>query len=102
MSNAALFVEAVDTLTALIRAAFGWLIFFAVTGSILALAAIACGAWAVDTAWGWLWGRVRAADGVDAPSEPEQPPRPPDGRTGRRTPTWAHTQPLDHEWDEAA
>lgn len=100
MSNAALFVEAVDTLITLIQAAVGWLIFLAVTGAILALAAVACGAWAVDTAWGRLWGRVRGSDGVEAPSEPEQPPRPPDGRTGRRTPSWAHTQPLDY--DEAA
>jgi len=96
MSTAALFVEAVDTLITLMHAAFGWLIFLAVTASMLALAAIACGAWAVDLAWGWLYRRVRGAD-TEAIPEPE-----PQRRVRRRVPSWAHTQPLDHEWDEAA
>lgn len=102
MSTAALFVEAVDTLIALISAAFGWLIFLAVTAAILALAAVACGAWAVNTAWGALYGRWRGADGPEVESEPQSSPDPSDARTGRRVPKWAHTQPINHEWDEAA
>ena len=97
MSTAALFVEAVDTLITLIRAAFGWLIFLAVTASMLALAAIACGAWAVDLAWGWLYRLARGRDAAEATPEPE-----PQRRARRRVPSWANTQPLDHEWDEAA
>lgn len=96
MSTAALFVEAVDTLIVLIRAAVGWLIFFAVVASILALAAVACGAWAVDLAWGWLYRWARGTD--PAETAPELAPR---GRTRRRVPSWAHTQPLD-DYEEAA
>jgi len=92
-----LFVEAVDTLITLIQAAFGWLIFFAVVASILALAAVACGAWAVDLAWGWLYRRARGVDEDDALPEPDM-----QQRTRRRVPSWAHTQPLDHDLEEAA
>lgn len=102
MSTATLLVEAVDTAIALGRAVIGWLIFLAVTASILALAAVACGAWAVNTAWGALYGRWRGAEGPEVESEPQPSAKPTDGRTGRRVPKWAHTQPINHEWDEAA
>lgn len=89
--------EAATTLVTLTNALIGWIIFLAVTASILALAAIACGAWAVDAAWGWLYARIRPAhDDAETP-EPGQAPRTPERRTGRHVPSWAHTQPLDYE-----
>lgn len=89
--------EAATTFTTLIDALIGWITFLAVTASILALAAIACGAWAVDLAWGWLYARARPARDAAETPEPEQPPRAPERRTRRRVPSWAHTQPLDYE-----
>jgi hypothetical protein len=97
MSTAALFVEAVDTLIVLIHAAFGWLIFLAVTASMLALAAVACGAWAVDLAWGRLYRLARGRDAAEATPEPN-----PQRRARRRVPSWAQTQPLDDDFEEAA
>lgn len=101
MSTAALFVEAVDTAVVLAKALVGWLIFIAVTASILAIAAIACGAWAVDLAWGRLWRRWRSAAVSEAPEPPPSPKRS-HARTAPRTPSWAHTQPLDDDFEEAA
>lgn len=48
VSNAHLFGEAVDTAIVLAKAFIGWLIFLAVVATMLVLAAIATGAWAVD------------------------------------------------------
>ena len=48
MSNAQLFLEAVDTMLTLGRALIGWLIFLATVATILVLAAIATGAWGVN------------------------------------------------------
>ena len=94
MSNAALFVEAVDTAITLGRAFVGWLIFFAVVATILTLAAIATGAWAVDAARGRLNGHRRTAHTPEAPREPREAHNAPQGP---RTPSWAHTQPDDCE-----
>ena len=102
MSNAALFVEAVDTAVRLGWAFLGWLIFLSTVAAILLLAAIATSAWAVDAAWEWLRGRLWGAHGPDEETEPDEAPEPPQRRTERRVPKWAHTQPIEHEWDEAA
>lgn len=63
MSNAELFIEAVDTAIQLGYALAGWVIFFAAVASILVLAAIATGAWTVRLAWraagGPSWARSR-------------------------------------------
>ena len=51
MSNADLFVEAIDTAVRLGWALFGWLIFLPAVGSMLILTAIPTGAYGVRTAW---------------------------------------------------
>lgn len=66
MSNAELFIEAVDTAIQLGYALAGWVIFFATVASILVLAAIATGAWTVRLVWrtatgpAWARGRTQA------------------------------------------
>lgn len=51
MSNADLFVEAIDTAVRLGWALAGWLIFLAAVGSILVLSAIATGAYGARAVW---------------------------------------------------
>ncbi|NUS58799.1 MAG: hypothetical protein HOV66_28690 [Streptomycetaceae bacterium] len=51
MSNADLFIEAIDTAIHLGYALAGWMIFFAVVGAILVLAAIATGTYGMRAAW---------------------------------------------------
>ena len=92
--------ETIDTAITLAWALAGWVIFLATVAAILTLAAIACGAWGVRAVW-------RRCAPVSRPQSPScdsrattAPPGPARGRTARRTPSWAHTQPLDY--DEAA
>jgi hypothetical protein len=63
VSNADLFVEALDTAIRIGWALAGWVIFFGVVASILALAAIATGATAIRATWrrtaGPTWARSR-------------------------------------------
>lgn len=100
--TAALFVEAVDTALALADTVWQWLIVLSTVAAILLLAACAGCAWAVDAAWEWLYGLWRRSRGSREESEPDETPGPPQRRTARRVPKWAHTQPIEHEWDEAA
>lgn len=51
MSNADLFVEAIDTAIHLGWALLGWIIFLAAVGSILVLSAIATGAYGARAVW---------------------------------------------------
>ncbi|MFF7452141.1 MULTISPECIES: hypothetical protein [unclassified Streptomyces] len=66
MSNADLLTEALDTAIHLGWALAGWVIFLGVVTSILILAAIATGTWAVRLAWRhtaaptWARSRTRA------------------------------------------
>lgn len=111
MSTAHLFVEAVDTAIVLAKAVIGWLIFLAVVGSILILAAIATGATAVRAVWRAVrarWRRGRGCAPAGAPHtasgdsrDAEAPSSPSRGRT-RLRPSWADKQTHDNEWDEAA
>lgn len=94
MSTADLFVEAVDAAIRLGWALAGWLVFLATVAAILLLAAIATGAWAVDTVLDRLCGRREASDAPEAEPEPDDGPKPPHGR---RRPTWAHEQPTTYE-----
>ena len=89
--------EAIDTALTIGYALAGWVIFGATVAAILALAAIACGAWGVRALW-------RRCAPVSRPQEPPgessaatPPPGPAQSRTARRTPSWAHNQPLDYE-----
>jgi hypothetical protein len=101
VSTASLFVEAVDTLCTLLRAATVWVILCSIAAALglytIAVAVVAtirglwrAGCWAWRTAArrttrpSWARGRLAAR------------------RYARTRPHWAHTQPLDHEWDEAA
>ena len=102
MSTAAVFVEAVDTALALADTVWQWLIVLSTVAAILLLAVCACCAWAVDAAWEWLHGRLRGAHGPDEETEPDEPPDAPSARSAPRRPKWASTQPIEHEWDEAA
>lgn len=102
MSNARLFVEAVDTAITLGRWFVGWLIVGAVVAAILTLAAIATTAWAVDAVLDRLRGRQEGVDAPETEPEPDDSPKPSSGRTGRQTPAWAHTDHYDHEIKEAA
>lgn len=86
--------EAIDTAITLGYALAGWVIFFATIAAILALAAIACGAWGVRALWrrtagpSWARGRIRARIHVARLRR----------RSTRRTrPLWSHSQPLDYE-----
>jgi hypothetical protein len=111
VSTAHLFFEAVDTAVVLARAMVGWLIFLAVVGSVLILAAIATGATAVRAVWRAVrarWRRGRGCAPAGAPhaasgdshtaGDASSPSR---GRT-RLRPSWADKQTHDNEWDEAA
>lgn len=92
MTTAQLFVEAVDTALTLFRWAVGWVITLATIGSILLVAAVACGAWGTGAARSRLRGRVAAEQPVPAPEPPRRRP----------APHWARTQPLEDGYDEAA
>lgn len=92
MTTAELFVDAVDTVLTLARWAVGWVIFLATVGSILTVAAIACGVWGAGTARSRLRGRVAAEQPVPVPESPRRRP----------APHWARTQPLEDGYDEAA
>lgn len=82
--------EAIDTAITLGWALAVWIVFLATVAAILALAAIATGAWGVRA--------LRRA--VKAPLAAERTRQAPEStRAAKRrpTPSWAHTQPLDHE-----
>jgi hypothetical protein len=79
VSTADLLVEAIDAFAAVAEAVAQWLIFFATVASILALVAIATGAWGVRAVW-------------------RRTPRPSFARRRRRSrPLWSTSQPLDYE-----
>lgn len=90
MTTAQLFVDAVDTALTLARWAIGWVITFATVGSILTVAAIACGVRGRDAASGRLDGRQTAETGPQAAEEPRPAKR-------RPVPAWAHTEPYDYD-----
>jgi hypothetical protein len=89
--------EAVDTFHAVLWALAGWVIFFAVVGSILVVAATVTGARAVRGTRRWFSARLAAERAARAVREGQPSKRPPSARTARRTPAWAHTQPADKE-----
>lgn len=89
--------EAVDTVLTVAWALAGWVVFLATVAAILVAAAAVTGAWAVRGAWRWLRGRLAASSAPQAVPEGQTAQEPPQARTGRRTPAWAHTQPLDIE-----
>ena len=101
MSTAALFFEAVDTAIALGHAFVGWLIFFAVVFTILVLAVIATGAWAVDAVRGRQGGRRRTAHAPEAPRGPREAHNAPQSPS-RSVPSWARTDHHDDQFEEAA
>ena len=82
--------EAIDTVLAVGYALAGWVIFFATVAAILALAAIATGAYGVRALWrravgpSWKRGRLRARVYVARRRRPTRP-------------LWSHHQPLDYE-----
>ncbi|MFB6934552.1 hypothetical protein [Streptomyces chartreusis] len=85
--------DAIDTALTVGYALVGWVIFFATVAAILALAAIATGAWGVRAVWrravgpSWKRGRIRAGIYVARRRR----------RTSRPTrPLWSHSQPLDY------
>jgi hypothetical protein len=86
--------EAIDTALTLAWALAGWVIFLATVAAILALAAIACGAWGVRALWrratgpSWARGRIRAR--IHAARRLRR-------SNGRTRPLWSHSQPLDYE-----
>jgi hypothetical protein len=86
--------EAIDTALTLAWALAGWVIFLATTAAILALAAIATGAWGVRAlrrrAVGPSWARGRLRALMCARTRPRRPQRP-------SRPFWSHSQPLDYE-----
>ncbi|MGW2720815.1 hypothetical protein [Streptomyces sp. NPDC001492] len=79
MSNADLFVEAIDTAIQLGQALLGWLIFLAIVGTILLLAAIATGAYGARAAWrattGPSWGRSALRARICAARRTRRPQR---------------------------
>lgn len=91
--------EAVDTLITLGWALAGWLIFFAAVASVLTLAAIATGAWAVRGAWRLLYARLRPETPPQAHGEGQDAHRPSEGPS-RPAPSWATDKP--HDYREAA
>lgn len=90
MTTAELFVAAVGTVLMLARWAIGWVIFLATVGSILTVAAIACGMRAGGAASGRLDGRQEPETGPQAAEEPLPAKR-------RPVPSWAHTEPYDYD-----
>jgi hypothetical protein len=85
--------EAIDTALTVGYALAGWVIFFATIAAILALAAIATGAWGVRAVWrrsvGPSWARGRLGSRIYVARR---------RRTRRPTrPLWSHHQPLDYE-----
>lgn len=86
--------EAIDTAITLAWALWWWTVTLATVGAVLALAAIACGAWGIRALWrrsvgpSWKRGRIRAR--IYAARRR--------GRTSARTrPLWSHAQPLNYE-----
>lgn len=100
MSTAELLFEAVDTAIAVHDAIVQWLIVLAVVGSILVLAAVACGAWGIRAAVDTLSARQTGEQPTEAPREPHDAHSAPRGpsQPARHTPAWAHT---DHHQDAA-
>lgn len=86
--------EAIDTLITLGWAVLAWIAVLSAVASIVLLAGTAVGMWAVRGAWRRL-SRPHIPSPVSGdPETVSEPPRP---RTADRVPSWAHTQPLDHE-----
>lgn len=89
--------EAIDTAITIAWALAGWVIFFATVAAILALAAVATGAWGVRALWrrtagpSWARGRLRAR--IHAHRRVQAP----QARTAPHAPLWSHSQPLDYE-----
>lgn len=86
--------EAIDTALTLAIALAGWVIFFATVAAILALAAIATGAYGVRAVWrravgpSWKRGRIRARIYTARRRRRSR---------GRPRPLWSHAQPLNYE-----
>ncbi|MFC5217289.1 hypothetical protein [Streptomyces coerulescens] len=81
--------EAIDTALTVGYALAGWVIFFVTVAAILALAAIATGAWGMRALWrrtagpSWARGRIRAR--IHAAR-----------RRRRARPAWSTSQPPDY------
>jgi len=104
--TADLFVEAVGTAYRLFYAGAAWLLLTAAAAT-LALYAVIAILWSI-VRWVWKTAR-RRRDGPswalrrsDARKYARTRLRAPRARTAPRVPKWAHTQPIEHEWDEAA
>ena len=86
--------EAIDTALTLAMVLAGWVIFFATVAAILALAAIATGAYGVRALWrraaGPSWARGRLGARLYVARRRRRP------RQSAR-PLWSHSQPLDYE-----
>ncbi|MGW0837497.1 hypothetical protein [Streptomyces prunicolor] len=100
MTTAALFVEAVDTALALWHAVVGWMICLAAIGSILVIAAVACGVWGWTGVTGAQDGAEDGAEVSGGAPEPDEAPEPAQRRT---RPSWACEQPTTYDdLEEAA
>ena len=92
--------EAIDTVLTLGWALAVWIVLVSLTAA-LALHTVLVAVWwagrAVWRAWRWLYGRLRTVEGRDGDPEPLAHPRPAQSRSRRPVPSWAHTQPLDHQ-----
>lgn len=96
MSNAALFVEAIDTAVTLFRAAAVWWLLMSIVAGVVVYAVTAVVWVTVRGAWracAWLRGRLAAELPPRAPEEPRDAHNAPQGRV----PAWANPQPLDCE-----
>lgn len=89
--------EAIDTALTLAIALAGWVIFFATVAAILALTAIATGAWGVRAVWRRTAGPSWARGRLGARMHIARRVRAPQAHTAPCVPVWAHTQPLDYE-----
>lgn len=89
MSNARLFVEAVDTAITLGYALIGWLIFGATVAAILLLAAIATGAYGMRALSRGVAACLALVQRSRAPEPLPEPHRPAQTRVAHSRPTWA-------------
>lgn len=95
--------DAIDTLYTLGWAALAWIVIVGVFGTITVYAIATAAWWVVHAVWkaarrrpggpSWRRGRLRAR--IFARARARRPQR-------RTRPRWAHSQPLDHDYEECA
>lgn len=84
--------DAAVTFVVVYDAFVNWLIFLAVTVTIVALAAVATGAWGVQALRRWVHAPQAATDSPEVAPVLHDAPKPVDANTAPHVPSWARTE----------